>query len=126
MSTTQENLKQVKEEANNILKTLSAVKGDRYAETVRVLLLCKQLADIGGIMCEEIGAHNEAMAKACAFGMSQCLTTLAITLRTVSQSTDDDWNSMMKDSTAIIDSIGGLMRQAVDAGRDGKSFGGTD
>jgi len=51
---------------------------------------------------------------------------MAITLRTVSQSTDDDWNSMMKDSTAIIDSIGGLMRQAVDAGRDGKSFGGTE
>lgn len=126
MNTTKENLQQVKEEANNILKTLSAVKGERYAETIRILLLAKQLADIGGIMCEEIAETNEAMAKACAFGMSQCLTTVALTLRTVAQASDDDWNSMMKDSTAIIDSIGGLMRQAVDAGREGKSFGGTD
>lgn len=126
MSAVQQNLKQVKEEANAILKTMAAVKGEQYAEAVRILLLAKQAADIAGMLCEEAHKTQPDMTQACAYGLSASLSTIAMTLRTVMSASEEDWQSILKDSVTIMDSIGGLMRQAVDAGREGASFGGTD
>ena len=120
------NLKQVKAEANDMIQTLAAVKGAQYAESVRILLLAKQLADIGGMLCEEAVKTQPDMTKACAYGMSAALTTIAMTLKTVVNTSDEEWESIIKDTTSIMDSVGALMNQAVRAGKEGVSFGGTD
>lgn len=120
------NLGEVKDEARAMLTTLESVKGPHYATTVRTLLLIKQLADIGGIACDEMAKTNRSMAAACAFGFSQSLCVVASSLQEIGQITDEEWSSMTKDAIATGNSADRLIRTAVDTSNTGSGFGGED
>lgn len=120
------NLGEVKDEARAMLTTLESVKGPHYATTVRTLLLIKQLADIGGIACDEMAKTNRSMATACAFGFSQSLCVVASSLQEIGQITDQEWSSMTKDAIAMGNSADRLIRTAVDTSNTGSGFGGED
>lgn len=120
------NLGEVKDEARAMLTTLESVKGPHYATTVRTLLLIKQLADIGGIACDEMAKTNRSMAAACAFGFSQSLCVVASSLQEIGQITDEEWSSMTKDAIAMGNSADRLIRTAVDTSNTGSGFGGED
>lgn len=118
------NLGEVKQEARSMLTTLEAVKGPHYATTVRSLLLIKQVAMIGSLLCEDAG--NRDKASACAVGMSESLCVLASSLQSIGQISDEDWSAMTKDAIALGDSVDGLIRTAVDSSNTGSGFGGAD
>ena len=124
MSDVKQNLDAVKAEAKDMIKTIAAIKGERYAETVRVLLIAKQLADIGGLLCDEVGRTNPDMAKACAKAMSGSLSTIAMTQKIVADASNEEWAQMMSDTMKMMENVSSLMHQAVSAGLAGESFGG--
>ena len=120
------NLGEVKEEARAMLTTLESVKGPHYATTVRTLLLIKQIAQIGGIACDEMAKTDRASAAACALGFGQSLCVVASSLQEIGQITDEDWSSMTKDAIAMGNSADRLIRTAVDTSKAGIGFGGAD
>lgn len=126
MDEVRKNLNAVKSEAKEMLRTMTAIKGEKYTETVRVLLLVKQVADITSLLCDAAGESNPDMASACAMALSQSLTTIAMTQRIVGAVEEDEWTAMLRDTDALIGNVSSLMKTAVDAGRTGQSFGGTD
>ena len=123
MNKVRENLEEVKAEAKNMLDTLAAVKGQQYSEVVRVLLLCKQMADIGGMLCQEAAKENPALVQACSYGMSAGLSQIAVNQRIIAGMDDKTWEEAIADVSNMISSVQGLMRHAVVAGQDGKGFG---
>lgn len=123
MNKVQENLNEVKAEAKNMLETLAAVKGVQYAEVVRVLLLCKQMADIGGMLCQEAAKENPTLVEACSFGLSAGLSQIAVNQRIISGMDDKTWESAIADVGSMVQSVQGLMRHAVVAGQKGEGFG---
>ena len=118
------NLGEVKEEARSMLTTLEAVKGPHYASTVRSLLLIKQVAMIGSLLCEESQRVNPPIASACAKGLSDSLCVIASSLQNIGQITDQEWSEITKDAMAMGDSVDGLIRTAVDTSNTGSGFGG--
>jgi hypothetical protein len=120
------NLGEVKQEARSMLTTLEAVKGPHYATTVRSLLLIKQIAMIGSLLCDEASKVDKAKAAACAYGLSESLCVVASSLQSVGAITDEDWTAMTKDAIAMGDSVDGLIRTAVDTSNAGSGFGGKD
>lgn len=120
------NLGEVKQEARSMLTTLEAVKGPHYATTVRSLLLIKQIAMIGGLLCDEAGKVDKAKTSACAYGLSESLCVVASSLQSIGQISDEDWRAMTKDAIAMGDSVDGLIRTAVDTSNTGGGFGGED
>jgi hypothetical protein len=124
MSDIKENLEEVKAEAKTMLETLAAIRGKQYSETVRVLLLCRQLAEIINAMAMEMKSTNPGMAAACAEASMHSLMQIATCQRIVGAVSDDDWAAMATDTGSLIKSINGLMRRAVEAGMSGEQFGG--
>lgn len=126
MNDVRKNLKEVKSEAHAMLRTMKAIKGEKYTETVRVLLLVKQVADITAMLCDQVGESDPDMASACSFALSQSLATIAMNQRVVGDVEKDEWVLMMRDAESMINNVSALMKLAVDTGRAGQSFGGTD
>lgn len=120
------NLGEVKQEAHSMLTTLEAVKGPHYAATVRSLLLIKQIAMIGSLLCDEASKVDKAKVAACAYGLSESLCVVASSLQSIGAITDEDWSAMTKDAIAMGDSVDGLIRTAVDTSNTGSGFGGKD
>lgn len=124
MSDIRENLNEVKAEAKTMLETLAAVRGKQYSETVRVLLLCRQLAEITNAMAQELKNTRPDIAAACADAAMHSLMQIATCQRVVGNVNEEDWAAMAADVGSLIQSINGLMRRAVEAGMSGESFGG--
>ena len=77
MSDIRENLAEVKAEAKTMLETLAAIRGKQYSETVRVLLLCRQMAEITNAMAQEVRKTRPDMAEACADAALHSLMQIA-------------------------------------------------
>jgi hypothetical protein len=125
MSDIKDNLMEVKAEAKTMLENLAAIRGSQYSETARVLLLCRQVAEITNALANEAKKTNPGLAMACAGGAMHALMQIASSQREVSAISEDDWAHMAEDVGGMIKSINGLMRRAVEAGIAGESFGGT-
>lgn len=124
MSDVRENLKEVKAEAKTMLETLAAVRGKQYAETVRTLLLCRQLAEITNALAQAAKETRPDIAASCADAAMHSLIQIATSQRIVGAVSEEDWKAMAEDVGTLVQSISGLMRRAVEAGMSGESFGG--
>lgn len=88
-----------------------------------MLLLCKQMADIGGMLCQEAAKENPQLVEACSFGMSAGLSQIALNQRVISGMDDATWEAAIADVGSMVQSVQGLLRNAIVAGKEGRGFG---
>lgn len=121
-----DNLTEVRKEAMGMLKTISKVKGKKYAAAVQTLLLIKQVAEISGLMCQLVREQNESMAEAFSHALSKSLGDIGYSLPTLTDYGDDDFAEIVKDVEALSENVSHLVNSAVQSYRSGAGFGGKD
>ena len=121
-----DNLSQVRDEAQSMLKTLSAVKGDSYARHVQILLLLRQSANIAGILCEEAAKVDPERASACAQAMTTAFQGIAGCLPLASGISKDDWKASLDEANRFADNVDGLIASAIESFKNGSGFGGAN
>ena len=107
-----------------MLSTIRKVRGKKYADAVQTLLLLKQVADIGFLLCNVVAAEREDVAEACGESLTHCLSEIGCNFAKLNSFGIDEWNDIVRDADTLSDNVSHLLHSAVAAHQSGTKFGG--
>ena len=119
------NLGAVKREFSDMLESLSAVKGQDYADCVHQLLNVLQVQDMTGLLVRASRkVIPEEVINALADGLSMVLSTMVGDYITAKGLEPNRAQEMIEDAERIKASMNGLFKSAINAGQNGISMEG--
>ena len=119
------NLGAVKREFSDMLESLSAVKGQDYADCVHQLLNVLQVQDMTGLLVRASRkVIPEEVINALADGLSMVLSTMVGDYITAKGLEPNRAQEMIDDAERIKASMNGLFKSAINAGQNGISMEG--
>lgn len=121
----EKNVKEIRDEARQMLNTIKKVRGKRYSDAVQTLLLIKQVADISFMLCSIVSDEREDLAQACGSSLEHCLSEIGCNFAKLTNFETDEWSEIVRDANALSDSVSHLLRSAVAAHQGGSDFGGS-
>ena len=122
-----ENLKDIRTDALDMLKTLEAVKGKQFALVVHSLLMSHQIADIQHILL--LLAMNDpdpAKIAAAQESMTMCVSQLLSNVSRAANIDEATLKEAIGQAESMSDKFQGLIHQALRAEQTGTAFGGRD
>lgn len=127
----EKSLDEIRDEAWSMLDTVKAVRGEKYAEVVRMLLNIKQAVHLthivtaGSLEMIEQDEGRQAVVAAQDV-MASLLTQIAGSAFRIGNVQESLWREAMKDSDAMMGTVDKLIDAAFMADETGRKFGGTD
>lgn len=119
------NLGAVKREFGDMLESLSAVKGQDYADCVHQLLNVLQVQDMTGLLVRASRkVIPEEVINALADGLSMALSIMVGDYITAKGLEPNRAQEMIEDAERIKASMNGLFKSAINAGQNGISMEG--
>lgn len=122
---------EIRQEAMSMLDTVQAVRGERHADVVRILLHVKQAVQLFGTICHEAGeamgteeARNVTAKSADV--MADLLSQIAIGAFHIAEVKEAEWREAIKDCDTLLGNVDSLFNSALEAHGMGKKFGGRN
>lgn len=119
-SKTVANLTAVMHEAEGMLDTIAAVRGDRHASLVKALVMGTKAAELGSILAAHSSLPDEAR-DAIRGALSSCLQGIVVHLLIAGGI--DDCEDAVRDAHRVDESVSALSAKAYVAGEMGGRFG---
>lgn len=122
-----ENLKEIRVDALDMLKTIEAVKGKEFALMVHSMLMAHQIADIQHLLLSiAITNPDHAKLNAVRESMMMCVSQLLSNVGRAAGIEGEQLHEVIAQADAMTDKFQGLIQQAVKAEQQGTAFGGRD
>jgi hypothetical protein len=121
-----QNLKTVRAEAHEMLKTLKAVRGEKYHQAVYYLLVSTQVAEIVSHLVALAEDNDQVASHIMAFAIGDNLSTAATIMLESTGLSEGEIKEALDDAKRISENTHSLIDSAFAAGKEGKAFGGAD
>lgn len=120
------NLNSVKDEAEALMENVRAVRGEKYAEVVRMLLNIGQMAQVVSGALGIVSDHDEDAARILGTAAEKLLTEIAISGGRISEFDESLWADAVNDSRRMNDNVETMLQTALSTAEQGKGFGDVD